>query len=746
MKLRLLLALCLLTAGKLFAQEDTISYANKAAQLEKEIWGKAAPEFNVTAIPASMAKESAIIIAHAYSSQRSSNGKTKFMIVSTSKVTKTVRVNTMHERIKINDKVALEYYSKLSYQKKLDKTRSLMIFNKLINTHNTFIGVKLIKPDGKEIVVNTSEEVLVKNEEKDQKGILAIPGLQVGDILDYYISTVEVNEDNNGNSFKDNEEAIVLMEEYPILYYSLDFQFNNKLKVKYMYGNNAPHFTESHNDAGDLLLSLKMNNVPKFESKLWISPLRQFPYIEIGSTYGDAYTDHITAAKGFVEKQSMLEATKEILAKSFTQVPDVGQAEKRLKKFFNSPKPTKDEGVDSVMKVLYDEYKYLTFDTYQGDEIEKFQDLNFRKASDKYNTIVMSLILSDLGIDHDVLMVCSRNSNNLENVYGMNDFTAAIRINGNKHMYMFFDDVMTHFDEVPARFQGEKVKVMHPLGNNSRGGTFTTTDSIMPVFGIDKNHSDEKLSVTMLPADMQKLKIVWNVKQTGSLRHEDQKLLVPVEDVDNAFMDAVNGDAIETRLKQQAVTKKMSDDFSYAFDKEKEEMNKNFTEKIKGQFGREPQQLTDFKVINPALDSSNPNFNYTSNFVLDNLVKKAGDNYIIDAGQLTGGFLTLDEKDKNRVLDVYMPETRSFSYSITIAIPKGFVARGMEEMTGSKSNRTGSFSSLATVNAAGTAITITVNRNYAHNFEKAEDWGLMKEIIEAAANFNTQKILFEKKG
>ncbi|MBW4888750.1 DUF3857 domain-containing protein [Mucilaginibacter sp. HMF5004] len=745
MKLRLLIIACLLTTGKLFAQEDTISYANKAAQLQKEIWGKQAPEFNVTAIPAGMAKESAVIIAHAYTSQRTSNGKTKFMIVSTSTVTKTIRVNTLHERIKINDKVALEDYSKLSYQKKLDKTVSLMLFNKLLNTHNTFIGAKLVKPDGKEIVVNTSEEVLVKNEDKDQKGILAIPGLQVGDILDYYISTVEVNEDNKGNSFKDNEEVIVLMEEYPALYFSLDFQFNSKLKVKCMYANNAPHFVESKNDAGDQLYSLKMTNVPKFESKLWTSPLRQFPYIEIGSSYGNAYTDNIKGTEAFVSKGSMLEATKQILSKAFTEMSDVGPAEKRLKKFFNSPKPTKDESLDSVMKVMYDEYKYLAFDLYNGDEIKKFHDLNYRKASDKVSTISMSLMLSDLGVDHDVLMVCSRLNNTLANVYGLNDFTAAIRINGEKQMYMFFDDVMTHFNEVPARYQGEKVIVMHPVGGNSKLGLFTSTDSIMPVFGIDKNHSDEKLTVNMMP-DMQKLKLTWNVKQDGNLRHGDQKLLIPVEDVDNAFMDAVNGDPIETRLKQQALTKKMSDDFTFSFEKEREEMNKNFIEKIKDQFDQEPQQLTDFKVINPALESSAPTFNYTATFVLDNLVKKAGDNYIIDAGKLTGGFLTLDEKDKNRVLDVYMPEARSFSYTITLAIPKGYVAKGMEEMTNSKANKTGSFSSVAKVNATGTAVTITVNRNYAHNFEKAEDWGLMKEIIEAASTFNDQKILFEKKG
>jgi len=53
----------------------------------------------------------------------------------------------------------------------------------------------------------------------------------------------------------------MLANEYPVLYYSLDFQFNKKTNVQYIYANGAPHFIESHNDAGDLLLSLKIKNL-----------------------------------------------------------------------------------------------------------------------------------------------------------------------------------------------------------------------------------------------------------------------------------------------------------------------------------------------------------------------------------------------------------------------------------------------------------------------------------------------------
>ncbi|MEO6977610.1 MAG: hypothetical protein ABI113_04495, partial [Mucilaginibacter sp.] len=94
--------------------------------------------------------------------------------------------------------------------------------------------------------------------------------------------------------------------------------------------------------------------------------------------------------------------------------------------------------------------------------------------------------------------------------------------------------------------------------------------------------------------------------------------------------------------------------------------------------------------------------------------KKAGNNYIIDAGKLTGGFLKLDEKDKVRDKDVYMPSARSFSYIIAITIPTGYTVKGVEELTRNKANKTGTFSAGAVVK--GNVVVITVTRVYNNNF------------------------------
>lgn len=738
----LLAFICLLNTALLFGQ-DNIPYAEKAVQLQKEIWGTQVPEFKTTTVPANLANESAVVLARSYSLLRTSNGRVKFMIITAASTTHTVKLSTLHERVKINDKVALEAYSSLEYQKKLDKTVSLLV-SRIVNTNNTYIGAKIIKPDGKEVIVNTSEEVLLKNETKDQKGKLAISGLQVGDILDYYISTAEVNETTQGDSYSSNDNLFMLADEYPVLYYSLDFQFNKKTAVQYIYGNGAPHFEENHNEAGDLLLSLKIRNMAKYQSQLWTSPLRQYPYIEIGSSYTNKFNNFLMGNKKITEGMGRFDANKLSFEAGFIEYPYFDDIEKKLKDFFDTKKALKAAPLDSVMKVLYDKWKFNVYCNYSGDELEDISTINYRNAKSTFAAKTMSMILTDMDIDHDVILVASRNSNTLENVYNEGDYEAMIRINGNVPMYMSFDDIVTHFNEIPARFQGENVVLLHPTRHNSQKYSFTEAATKLPVTAADKNQIDEQLQVSLLPANMQKLKVDRVVKQTGALRHSEQKRLLTAFDVDNGYKEIVKGDELNKRLSQDPKTKKMRDDYNYSFTNEQQNVKKYFSAELKEQFDQEPDQVENFKIINAALENTSPVFQYRSSFVLNNLVKKAGNNYIIDAGKLTGTFYKPEAIDAKRNVDVYMPCARSFKYSIAIAIPAGYTAKGMEEMNVKKINKTGSFTSTAAVN--GNTLTITVTRVYNNNFEKATDWPMLMELLNTASNFNSQKVLLEKKG
>jgi hypothetical protein len=63
-------------------------------------------------------------------------------------------------------------------------------FSRYINAKTTsFLGFRIIKPDGNIKEINPDEIILTEDKENDKKAKVAVSGLQIGDIVDYFIET-----------------------------------------------------------------------------------------------------------------------------------------------------------------------------------------------------------------------------------------------------------------------------------------------------------------------------------------------------------------------------------------------------------------------------------------------------------------------------------------------------------------------------------------------------------------------------
>jgi hypothetical protein len=720
----LLTFLCLLgICFNLLAQKGELTYDQKAAEFQTKIWGDKQAEFEQKTIPAGMEKESAVIIAQATNIEQSSNNKLRLIVNST----RTSRLNIFRERVKLNDKAALDDYSSLEYQKSLDKTQGIWMA-KYANKKDTYIGVKIIKPSGQEVIVNTSEEVLTKNETKDKKGKLAIPGLEVGDILDYYVCKVELVEDETGEQANSNY-LFVMAGEHPILSYQLSMQYNNKIYVNYINANKAPEFKESTADNGDKLYSLKLTNLPKYTDNIWSSPLREYPYIEFSATLNKkAAHVNVSRLAGVVSDYETFFANKTYLYTDYKS---------DVKRYFKNGKGYKEQPLDSTMRVLYDDWKYRTFCNYsQEAELDMGNERNKRHAISQVAVYEVAHNLVDMEVNFDILLVSPRNSSSLDNVYERNDLKALIRINGTKPMYMCFYDMFTQFNEIPEDYQGETVVVLTP--HNHKLDKFDEGTATLPVTPSNENCINSQMKVNLLPENMQKVKITRAITETGLMKNDDQQNLVLMEAYDSFFTQVLSG----TEIAKRAQNKKAASEYANAFEKAREENITNFKNEVAQEFGQEPQNIADYKISNLGISSVSPAFAYNSTFVMDNFVKRAGNNYILEVGKLIGNYGKVDEKERQRIIDVYMPAARTLTYDINVAIPRGYQVKGIEELNHSQKNEVGSLNISA--NVQGDNLAIKVTRIYDHNFEKAAQWPKLLELLDAAYNFTTQKILLEK--
>ena len=734
MKKVLIIAALVASHCSLSAQK--LTYQQKAEEIKKQVWGISSPEFALKDAPDSLKSESAVILARSFDVQRTKGSRFKWAASGgTGSVARSEKTTVFHERVKINDKSSLEEFSTIEYTKKVDNTEHYGV-SKLRKTAETFVGIKVLKPGGKEIVMDISEEVLLKDR-KDETGKIAVSDLEIGDIIDYYITTSEIFEGYSDN-VSDNSYVFFLKDEYPVLSYKVDFKYSSNLVVKYMSGNGAPELNETTNKDKDRIISVHLKNLPKHKGLIWTSAYRQFPYIIISGTF---------TARG-VDKDYADMPVLDAYVKSIESLYDVrtgvvsSELEDKTKNYFGGSKQLKAAPVDSVVKAMYNIWKHSLFCYYDGQDMDMSNDRNSRDAVSIYHAALFSQNLLSLKINHDVLLVASRYAAPLDAKKRNSLLEAFIRINGPQPIYLFFNNVVTLYNEIPSIYQGEKVVSLTPDRVNKFKTTFTRGESVLPVIGSSQNNITEVLNVSLQNDDLKKLKIVRTCKESGSLKNDDQLHLLLMENIDNELTTMVKGKPLETRLSKNYITKKMVDDYQAAFVKAKSEEKKNFTSEIKDKYDQEPQQISDYKILNSGLNSVKPEFEYTSTFSLDNLVKKAGNNYIVEAGKLTGGFLKLENDARKRVLDVYMSSARSFNYMINFTIPKGYKVKGIDELNFDKKNKTGAFISKAVLN--GDILKIEVSRSYTNNFEKASDWPLLTEIIDAANEFELRKLLLEK--
>lgn len=133
---------------------------------------------------------------------------------------------------------------------------------------------------------------------------------------------------------------------------------------------------------------------------------------------------------------------------------------------------------------------------------------------------------------------------------------------------------------------------------------------------------------------------------------------------------------------------------------------------------------------------------YDVNYTLDGLVKRAGNNYILDAGKLIGSQITLNDNTRNRAVDVYMPYARCYEHEIKVQIPSGYKVENPEILNKNIDNECGAFVSTAKLD--GSVLTINVKKVYKHNFELAGDWNKLAQMIDAANDFYVRSVVLRK--
>lgn len=744
MKLFNLVCISLLfSLSSLPALSQNDDYKTRAKNIREEIWNWDIPAFKNRTVPDSLSNEPAIILARHQEIKAVSKNKFKFLVITAAKYKEIYLTNTYREMVKINDKATLDEYSELSYQKYKRLSR---FFSRKLAGRVTIIGARIFKPDGTMKELDIDEEVLTTDTRNEQQTKIAISGLEVGDILDYFVS--QHDEEEVGSRVE--PYVFVMGDDKPVMHYSVHCEVGANCAVEYRTMNGAPDFKVKKDSDGDNILDVEMKNLAKAPVDLWMSPLRQLPILRMNIRVGGSR--RIRKKEGEVFKnpdfQSVIEEVKVDMKDAFTQGDMQAIAryyEAEMNKMIKQARRNDMVSKDSLPYYVYYAFRYWVFYKVRPqDKIIVGAERNFQTADSKRFLLMLSLILERLKIKNEIILAPSIYGPDSKQSILSSDFDYVIKTTEGKPVYMSAEGVFTHCNYIPASYEGQQSPVLSHHAVNALNLKLQDEAMVkLPVTASNKNVQIEKLRVK-LADNMEEMLVNRETILKGHMRSSEQKRLLLFEDYYDSERKALSvKESFMEEFADNRKNKTLADEYTAAFAKARKEQKDHFTNEVAAQFGTKPKELKEYQIINMALRHDNPDFIYQTSFLIDGWVKKGGSNFIVDIGKLIGGQLELKPEQLKRNVDIYMPYARGFEFIINLEIPEGYSVEGIDKLNSSVNNETGRF--VTEAKQEGNMLGVKVTKVYNRSFEPAQKWNELSAVITAASDFYSAKILLRKK-
>ena len=741
----------MLSVLSLCAQSSKEDYKKRSEEVRKEVWNWDIKAFKETKVPDSAKKFSYVVIARHNEVEASSKSKMRYYGITMTVSKERTIVRTFRERVKIQDKAALEDYSYINYTAYEGKKGSFAKSDVI-----SFVGVRIIKPDGSMKEVDADETVFTEDEKRSREAKLAISGLEIGDILDYYIQLYKKS------SALENPETFplsyLLADEVPVLNYSLHGLVSKKFVLEHISMNGAPELKVREVE-DDIEFSANVTDVDAHPTGLWFSSYRQLPIIRLhlipaGMMKKNSVTgmnrNKETELTGKVSREDLYRELAADIASMTTQrtMGAFGMLYSRVNTLLKSYQ--KKSGTipdDSLAAHVFYALRYvMLYDDQDKKELRPMDPKgNYISINENKYLLVYNELLKMFKLNPEVFAFTSKYGPAEKDIFLASDLTVMIKPYRNSDQMFSMETLFTNAGAVPYHYENQEIAGLNAKTvwkNQEKPSAGASTVSIPFEKAVNNRHL-EHLQLSFPDGDLSQVNIKRNTVLTGHFRAPMQQQLLLFEDFCNEERTAfgLEHNFVE-ELEANRKTKALAEEYRLAMKKARDGMKEVFTQEINDQFGVKPVAVTQWKVKQSGIRHTQPEFIYDTEFKLDNITKRAGENYLIDLGALVGGQLDIKDEQRNRKDDVYMPYARSFMHVVEIEIPKGYTVEGLENIQTTVNNATGWFS--AKGNLEGNKLILKIEKGYRKSFLKAEEWPALLEMMDKAVTFKDQKLLLKK--
>ena len=617
------------------------------------------------------------------------------------------------QMVYINSQRALEEMSQFSFlsQEKERYTR---------NEQQRILGVRIIKPDG--TIQETAPQEYMETDEgshprshniQEKWNKLAVPGLEIGDIIDLFFVRYTILNNQNPEPF-----GFYFMDSYPLLAYSVHCEIDPKLSTFYRCLNGARDFDHSTDTEGNHILDLHTGDSGRVIPDFWYNSARQTPMILMyiyNSKTPYAWMPPSARKPGLYANPNpklMTDDTRASMKAPGTNWS--GLRSGRKGEISKALKARQAEGWSDkkLMDYLY-QYCYYRYMENGAD----YTPASF--------ILLMHELLEKAGIPHRTGITTKDTREPLDQLINYSNTTWFIYLESNGKCYTP-PACYAVPGEVPASLQGEEAIL--------EDNTCLTLPSTTPQDNRDMATINASISGTTLHISRRE-------EMSGALKEHFQPYLIMDEDLYNSVRRQLGITATiydETKEKFHA-------DLRESYRREREQEKERYRNEIIGYHGSEEglETLLGYQLFSIGNRADSAALAYQVDYVLDGYVKKAGTNFVLSVGRLIGSQPELKGEQRLRKEDIYWEMPRCYQWDITVNLPESYriSPEGLERLNVKVENDCGAFIVQATTEDG--TLRIKAEKRINHKTEPVANWEKLLEITDAANSYEALSIVFQ---
>jgi len=715
----LLLITFLVIKITLYAQTVVEDKAAKKAALLAEKFDKHSA--SIKDVPVKFKNESVVILFHS----------ANFYIERGEVIYFVERVKT---RVYLKDKAAVEKYSTY-YTSGYGETNSSDVT--IIKSNGTSRTLELkdgIKETNYASVPTYYKSSVMMNQTYYK---FALPDLEPGDIIDFtQISKNPMGILTGNIPFS----RIYLASEFPVVKTFLTIEVPTKDSYIYIKSlNGAPEMTKNQGENGIVTFSLEDSLRTKVENDWNLPQEKILPHVKfILTRYTGSDNNQVIPVRTGDKIRTKL--ADEDLVRAVNLLKGYkGYASGAAKIVMEAVIAKNPAAKNDINKLMELSWYYVRQKVINEEQVSPYEYYISSNAYDMYIAGIFMEILSKKKQTFDLILTTGNKTAGIKNVISPMEISWGIRW-GSKYImyptyYRQFGELSNYFDGAPALLVSNY---------NFKLKTFSFTDYVLPSVPYSENTLNEEFRIS-LNEDFDKVVCTRNITATKGFTgfyigdyfnrdfNVDQfKYLNTYTPVDSA--------ALYKGLKKPAATelKRKNDEQQALYAKN---VKDRYTELVKSDYPM-MDEYKSWKFTGYGITPNSPAFAMEEQFTLNDLVKKAGNGYMVTIGALFGDYDRVSEDFRKRNYNGSLEVATVKTATVIFEIPDGYKVSSLESANKTFSDNFVSMKSSLKVD--GNKVTFTITREIKKTDFAAEEYASMVKYYDEMYELTQKKIVLKK--